>query len=67
MFNELINPGPQWSGALRRLAASRFFYPLITLLLGAVTYLYAVPWLGYFWDDWEVVFLFCKRVGFIFD
>ncbi len=50
--------------ALSRIAGSRLFYPLITLAIGAVTYLYAVPWLGYFWDDWEVVFLLnAKNAG----
>src|SRR5574340_936593 len=61
MHVEPTKPGGQFSGALRRLAGSALFYPLITLLLGAVTYLYVVPWLGYFWDDWEVVFLLNSR------
>ena len=46
---------------MNRLANSRLFYPCITLAVGALAYLYAAPWLGYFWDDWEVVFLLNSR------
>ena len=42
---------------LRRLAGWPGFYPAITLLIGLLTYLYAIPSLGYYWDDWEVAFL----------
>jgi hypothetical protein len=43
--------------ALKRLAGQPGFYALTLLIIGALTYLYALPSLGYYWDDWEVVFL----------
>jgi hypothetical protein len=43
--------------ALKRLTARPGFYALALLIIGALTYLYALPSLGYYWDDWEVVFL----------
>ena len=60
---------PPWgtvAPALNRIASSRLFYPAITLAIGALTYLYALPWLGYFWDDWEVVFLLNSRNAQLF-
>ena len=47
----------QGLATLRRYAAWPGFYPAILLLIGLLTYLYAIPSLGYYWDDWEVVFL----------
>ena len=47
--------------ALRRISDRSAFYPAILLLVGGLTYLHAIPWLGYFWDDWEVVFLLNAR------
>src|SRR5689334_2979337 len=32
-------------------------YPLLILLVGLLTYGYIIPQLGYYWDDWEVVYL----------
>lgn len=49
-----------WSSALRSIkgvAAWSPFYPALLVLIGILTYLYALPQLGYYWDDWEVVFL----------
>lgn len=43
--------------ALSRLSKRPGFYALGLLIVGALTYLYALPALGYYWDDWEVVFL----------
>jgi hypothetical protein len=43
--------------ALRRIARDSWFYPASLLLMGLLVYGYALPGLGYFWDDWEVVFL----------
>lgn len=40
-----------------RLAQSSWGYPLFLLLVGFLTYLYPLMQLGYFWDDWEVVYL----------
>jgi hypothetical protein len=34
-----------------------WFYPAALLLIGLVSYEFALTSLGYFWDDWEVVFL----------
>jgi hypothetical protein len=42
---------------MRRFTSRPGFYPVALLLVGLLTYLYAVPSLGYYWDDWEVVFL----------
>jgi hypothetical protein len=46
---------------LQELGGRRWFYPLALLLIGAASYLYALPSLGYYWDDWEVVFLLHTR------
>jgi hypothetical protein len=43
--------------ALKRLAGRPGFYALALLIIGGLTYLYALASLGYYWDDWEVVFL----------
>jgi hypothetical protein len=42
---------------LRRASQSAWGYPLFLLLVGGLSYLYSLPQLGYFWDDWEVVYL----------
>jgi len=42
---------------LRRACQSPWGYPLFLLLVGFVSYLYPLFQLGYFWDDWEVVYL----------
>ncbi|MFH1184465.1 MAG: hypothetical protein V1755_05435 [Chloroflexota bacterium] len=47
--------------ALRRFATWPGFYPVTILLIGLLTYLFAIPSLGYYWDDWEVVFLLNAR------
>src|SRR5688500_15926520 len=36
---------------------SRWGYPLLLLLVGLVTYGYSITQLGFYWDDWEVVYL----------
>ena len=43
--------------AILRLSATWWFYPAALLVLGVAVYGYAWGALGYFWDDWEVVFL----------
>jgi hypothetical protein len=53
-----------WSGylpSLERWTARPWFYPVALFLLGLVVYGYALGHLGYFWDDWEVVFLLNAR------
>lgn len=42
---------------LRRAYGSRWGYPLFLLLIGFLSYLYPLTQLGYYWDDWEVVYL----------
>ncbi len=42
---------------LRSLSAKRWFYPAALLLIALVTYGYQIGALGFYWDDWEVVFL----------
>jgi hypothetical protein len=42
---------------LRRVIQSPWGYPLFLFLVGFISYLYPLFQLGYFWDDWEVVYL----------
>ncbi len=42
---------------LRRASEKPWFYPAALLLIGLISYGYALSSFGYFWDDWEVVFL----------
>ena len=42
---------------LKETSKKPWFYPAALLLIGLVSYGYAIKSLGYFWDDWEVVFL----------
>jgi hypothetical protein len=42
---------------LESLSVSRWFYPVALLLIGLLTYAYQIASLGFYWDDWEVVFL----------
>ena len=41
----------------RRLYQSRWGFPAFLLLIGFLSSLYPLTQLGYYWDDWEVVFL----------
>ncbi len=50
-----------WTSELRRLSEKPWFYPFTLLLIGLLTYAYSLPSLGYYWDDWEVVFLMHAR------
>jgi hypothetical protein len=43
--------------SIKAAAAWPPFYPALLLFIGILTYLYVLPQLGYYWDDWEVVFL----------
>jgi len=53
--------------ALRRWGDRRGFYAAALFVIGALSYLYALPSLGYYWDDWEVVFLLNARDPALFD
>src|SRR5512143_722041 len=46
---------------LESLAEKRWFYPVALLLLGLMSYAYQLASLGYYWDDWAVVFLLNAR------
>ncbi len=46
---------------LRSLAAKRWFYPVALLFIALVTYGYQIGSLGFYWDDWEVIFLTSTR------
>ncbi len=53
-----------WGSAaskLRSLSEKSWFYPVALLLVGLLTYGYSLASLGYYWDDWEVVFLLHTR------
>src|SRR5947207_3406759 len=40
---------------LKKISTKPWFYPVALLLLGVVTYEWALPAMGFSWDDWEVV------------
>ncbi len=46
---------------LKRFSENPWFYPAALLLIGLLTYGYVLKSLGYYWDDWEVVFLLNTR------
>ena len=46
---------------LTRISQQPWFYPVTLLLIGLVAYGYQLASLGYYWDDWEVVFLLNSR------
>jgi hypothetical protein len=46
---------------LKETSQKPWFYPAALLLIGLISHLYAIGSLGYFWDDWEVVFLLNTR------
>lgn len=46
---------------LKRLSEKPWFYPLALLLIGLLAYGYQLASLGFYWDDWEVVFLLNSR------
>ncbi len=52
--------------AVRRVSGSWWFYPIALFLLGLVVYSYPLTALGYYWDDWEVVFLLHARSAALF-
>lgn len=40
---------------LKKISEKPWFYPVALLLLGMITYNYALTSLGYYWADWEIV------------
>jgi len=40
---------------LKKISEKPWFYPVALLLIGFVTYKYALTSLGYYWADWEIV------------
>lgn len=46
---------------IRQLAGTSWFYPVVLLMLGLIAYAYSLASLGYYWDDWEVIFLLHTR------
>ena len=40
---------------LKKISEKPWFYPVALLLIGFVTYNYALTSLGYYWADWEIV------------
>ncbi len=43
---------------LQRFSDSKFFYPLVLLAVGLISYLLFLPEPGFYWDDWQAVYLF---------
>jgi hypothetical protein len=41
-----------------RIVNKSWFYPFALLLVGLITYELMLPWLGFYWDDWESVYLY---------
>lgn len=52
--------------AIRQNSGKPWFYALILLLIGLLAHGYALPSLGYYWDDWEVVFLLNAKNAALF-
>lgn len=53
-----------WQGLtarFQRWSENPWFYPVGLLLIGLISYGYSLRSLGYYWDDWEVVFLLHAR------
>ncbi|HEY9153144.1 MAG TPA: hypothetical protein VIN60_09690 [Anaerolineales bacterium] len=43
------------SSLLKKISEKYWFYPVALLLIGFVSYGYCLTYLGFYWDDWEVV------------
>jgi hypothetical protein len=55
-----LAPTKMWEmklASLKKTSEKPWFYPAALLLIGLLSHEYALSSLGYFWDDWEVVFL----------
>lgn len=46
---------------LKGFSKKPWFYPVALLLIGLLTYGYALTSMGFYWDDWEVVFLLSTK------
>jgi len=44
--------------AALKLIANPWFYPVALLLVGVLAYGLVIPYLGFYWDDWESVYLY---------
>lgn len=42
-------------GQLKKISEKPWFYPVVLLVIGFVTYKYALTSLGYYWADWEII------------
>jgi len=40
---------------MKKISEKYWFYPVVLLLIGFVSYGYCITYLGFYWDDWEVV------------
>ena len=40
---------------LKNMTQKPWFYPVVLLLIGFITYNYVLTSLGYYWADWEIV------------
>ncbi len=47
--------------ALKHFSERWYAYPLLLLFVGAVSYLYQLPRMGFYWDDWQAVFLYLMK------
>lgn len=52
---------------LRKITESPWFYPLALLVIGFLTYAYALNSLGYYWADWEIVMFIKLNPALQFD
>ncbi len=41
-----------------KIIESAWFYPVAVLLIGVLAYGLLIPYLGFYWDDWESVYLY---------
>jgi len=41
-----------------KIISNPWFYPLALLLVGVLAYGLVIPYLGFYWDDWESVYLY---------
>ena len=44
--------------ATSKIIASSWFYPVALLLIGVLAFGLMIPFLGFYWDDWESVYLY---------
>jgi hypothetical protein len=47
----------RFRSTLGQLAQNRFFFPVFLLLVGVVSFLLQINRMGFYWDDWQAVFL----------